>query len=58
MSRRMRRCVISTGRFSDAVATAEMALQLATDSRNRQMADVIRGHLEFYRAEQPFRDVR
>jgi tetratricopeptide (TPR) repeat protein len=46
------------GRFSDAVATAEMALQLATNSGNLQMADVIRSHLEFYRAEQPFRDVR
>jgi tetratricopeptide (TPR) repeat protein len=46
------------GRFSDAVATAEMALQLATSSGNLPMADVIRSHLEFYRAEQPFRDVR
>ena len=46
------------GRFSDAVATAEMALQLAMNSGNTQMADVIRGHLEFYRAQQPFRDVR
>ena len=46
------------GRFSDAVATAEIALQLATTSGNLQMADVIRSHLEFYRAEQPFRDVR
>jgi tetratricopeptide (TPR) repeat protein len=46
------------GRFSDAVATAEIALQLATNSGNLPMADVIRSHLEFYRAEHPFRDVR
>jgi tetratricopeptide (TPR) repeat protein len=46
------------GRFSDAVATAETALQLATNSGNLPMADVIRSHLEFYRAEHPFRDVR
>jgi len=46
------------GRFSDAVATAEVALQQATNSGNLQMADVIRSHLEFYRAQQPFRDVR
>jgi tetratricopeptide (TPR) repeat protein len=46
------------GRFSDAVATAENALQLATSSGNLQLAAVIRSHLEFYRAEQPFRDVR
>lgn len=46
------------GRFPDAVATAERALQLAMNSGNLQMADVIRSHLEFYKAEQPFRDVR
>jgi tetratricopeptide (TPR) repeat protein len=46
------------GRFPEAVSTAEMALQLATNSGNLQMADVIRTHLEFYRAERPFRDVR
>lgn len=46
------------GRFPDAVATAEMALQLAMNSGNLAMADLLRSHLEFYRAEQPFRDVR
>ncbi|MFL6519261.1 MAG: tetratricopeptide repeat protein [Chthoniobacterales bacterium] len=46
------------GRFSDAVATAEGALQLATSSGNLALAEVIRIHLEFYRAERPFRDVR
>jgi protein O-mannosyl-transferase len=46
------------GRFSDAVATAERALELATSSGNLQLANVIRIQLELYRAEQPFRDVR
>lgn len=46
------------GRFPDAVATAETALELATNLGNLQMADVIRSQLVFYRAEQPFRDVR
>jgi len=46
------------GRFSDAAATAETALQLATSSGNLQLAEVIRSHLELYRAHEPFRDIR
>jgi protein O-mannosyl-transferase len=47
-----------TGRFPDAIKAAEAALQLATDSGNMALAEGIRGHIELYRSEQPFRDVR
>jgi tetratricopeptide (TPR) repeat protein len=47
-----------TGRFADAIRTAERALQLATDSGNVALANGIRGHIELYRSEQPVRDIR
>jgi tetratricopeptide (TPR) repeat protein len=46
------------GRFADAIAVAERALQLAIDSRNGPLADGIRIHLALYRAGQPVRDIR
>jgi tetratricopeptide (TPR) repeat protein len=47
-----------TGRFPDAIRTAEAALQLATDSGNVALAEGIRAHLVLYRSGHPFRDVR
>jgi tetratricopeptide (TPR) repeat protein len=46
------------GRFPDAIQTAEKASQLATDSGLALLAQAIRGHLEFYRSGQPFRDIQ
>lgn len=47
-----------TGRFPDAVRSAEHALQLAIDQGNFALADSIRVQLELYRASLPFRDNR
>jgi protein O-mannosyl-transferase len=47
-----------TGRFADAIRTAERALQLATDSGNVALANGIRAHINLYRSEQPVRDIR
>ena len=44
------------GRFSEAVQTAERALQLATAEGNAALADAIRTHVKFYRAHSPYRD--
>lgn len=45
------------GRFSDAVPTAERALQLAVAQRNAPLADAIRAHMKFYRAGSPYHDM-
>lgn len=47
-----------TGRFADAIRTAETALQLATDSGNAALAELVRAHTELYRSGHPFRDNR
>jgi tetratricopeptide (TPR) repeat protein len=47
-----------TGRFPDAIRTAEAALQLATDSGNVALAKEIRAHIARYRSGHPFRDIR
>ena len=47
-----------TGRFDDAIKTAERALQLASDSGNVALAEGIRAHIALYRSGQPFRDIR
>ena len=46
------------GRFPEAIRTAEHARQLAVDSALVSFARAIETHLEFYRAGQPFRDIR
>jgi protein O-mannosyl-transferase len=46
------------GRFSDALKTAEKALQLANDSGNVVLAEAARAHIALYRSRQPVRDVR
>lgn len=43
------------GRFSDAVATARKALDLATQQGKRQLADDLRVRLALYKAGKPFR---
>ena len=45
-----------TGRFSDAVKTAQRALELATDQGNRVLADAIREQIEQYQSGSPSRD--
>jgi len=45
-----------TGRFPDAIKTAEQALQLVMDQGNFALADSIRAQLKLYRASLPFRD--
>jgi hypothetical protein len=47
-----------TGRFSEAIKTAEHALPLATASDNAALADGLRGQIRLYRSGQPFRDKR
>jgi len=46
------------GRFSDALKTAETALQLANDSGNVALAEAVRAHIALYRSGQPVRDIR
>jgi hypothetical protein len=45
-----------TGRFPEAIATAEAALQHAEAHGMGQVAGSLRGHLTFYRAGQPIRE--
>jgi tetratricopeptide (TPR) repeat protein len=45
-------------RFSEAIQTAEQALQLAIKSGSISLAQAIRNQLEFYRSGKPFRDIR
>jgi tetratricopeptide (TPR) repeat protein len=46
------------GRFSDALKTAESALQLANDSGNVALAEALRRQISVYRTGVPFRDNR
>jgi tetratricopeptide (TPR) repeat protein len=45
-----------TGRFADAVAVGEQALQLATAQNNAPAVEAIQRRVGFYRAGSPFRD--
>jgi protein O-mannosyl-transferase len=47
-----------TGRFADAIRTAEAALKVAEDSGNAALVNVIRAQILLYRSGQPSRDVR
>lgn len=47
-----------TGRFADAIKTAEAALKGAEDSGNAALANAIRAQIVLYRSNQPSRDVR
>ncbi len=44
-----------TGRYSDAVATAENALRVASQQGNTPLAAALQQQLDLYRANQPFR---
>ena len=44
----------SAGRFSEAVTTAEKALQLAQASQQDKLIVGIQKHLKLYKAEQPY----
>jgi Flp pilus assembly protein TadD len=44
------------GHFSDAMATAQKALGLATAQTNTAVADALRTQIKFYQAGSPFRD--
>lgn len=46
-----------SGRFADAVAAAERAIQLATAEGNDALVGAIQIELSLYRAQRPFRDV-
>ena len=46
----------AAGRFSEAAGTAEKAMELARTSGQKQLADVIRGHLLLFEAGKPYRD--
>lgn len=45
------------GRFSEAIATANRALSLASLKNNKPLADAIQTQLKFYEAGTPFRDI-
>src|SRR5207249_10415894 len=45
-----------TGRFTDAVTTAQKAIELAAAAGQKEVADKNRQLLELYRADKPFRD--
>jgi tetratricopeptide (TPR) repeat protein len=47
-----------TGRFPDAIRTAEEARQLAEAAGNNPLAEGIRGYITLYQYSQPFRDTR
>ena len=44
------------GRFAEAVATAQRALELATAQTNTAQVEALRGRLKLYEAGSPFRD--
>ena len=46
------------GRFSEALSTAERAVQAANDSGDVALAHAARAHIAHYRSGQPVRDVR
>ena len=45
-----------SGRFADAMATAQRALQLTSTQTDRSLADALRAQIGFYKAGLPFRD--
>lgn len=45
-----------TGRFEDAITTAQLTLDLAEAANNARMAAVVRRQLELYKSGKPFRD--
>ncbi len=47
-----------TGRFNDALTTAENALQLATNSGNAALTRLLQNQIELYQLGLPFRDNR
>ncbi len=47
-----------TGRFAEAITTAEEALRLAEETGNSAVAQLLRGQIALYRAGEPFRDRR
>jgi Flp pilus assembly protein TadD len=47
-----------TGRFAEAVATAERAQQLAAAQNNTALVNALREQIELYQAGAPFRDAR
>jgi len=44
----------AAGRFDDAVATAEKAVQLTASGDNKQRHDTIKSRLQLYKAHQPY----
>jgi protein O-mannosyl-transferase len=46
------------GRFSEAVKTAEQALELAASQNNAALADALRTRIKLYQAGSPYRDTR
>jgi len=46
-----------TGRYADAVAAAERAVQLATAEGNNALVSYLQIELSSYRAQHPFRDM-
>jgi tetratricopeptide (TPR) repeat protein len=44
----------SAGRFDEAIKAAEKAIELALSSQQDELADVIKNHLELYKAGQPY----
>ena len=45
-----------SGRFGEAIETAEKALKLALATNQQQLADEIKEHLALYKAGQPYRE--
>ncbi len=46
----------AAGRFTDAISTAQKAIQLAADSGQTQLAEQIKGRLELYRAGRAYEE--
>ncbi len=44
------------GRFSDAIATAKQALQLATDQNNSDLVTALQGNIDLFKTNTPLRD--
>ena len=44
----------AAGRFDEAVATAETAMELASNAGANELADVIRGRMRLYQQGKPF----
>jgi len=44
----------ATGRFTQAVETADKALELALSAKQYELADKIKQHLELYQSQQPY----